>query len=368
MSAWVNVGENLLRNAASGQYYVRIKRSGHQIWKSLKTDKITVARLRKQPAIDKIMAQGSNDSLSRDNLTLGECAAAYLAQRFKRGSNSEPLKPSALLYRNRSVAMLRENCLNFDARLAQMFTVQDCHTLMDRLRAKYSARRFNGALWALRGVLEVATDADVIPKNPALKIQPARIDAAVMNLPAEEKIELLMEHLRRARQHPNRPPHSFDSFLFCSIMLESGQRPGAIALLRPEHINLKRGTVDWVPFKHSHVTDRLPMSRRMRAIFKLLLRKHPGGSVPLLPIHSPARALRTASRKLGVKPPLTPHSFRHVWSTRMAEMGVAPALAAKMRRDKDGGTMFLRTYVHPRPETLREVVAAVDKRRTALKS
>jgi integrase len=59
-------------------------------------------------------------------------------------------------------------------------------------------------------------------------------------------------------------------------------------------------------------------------------------------------------------PPLTPGSFRHIWSTRMAEMGVAPTLAAKMRRDKDGGTMFLRTYVHPRPEMLREVVVAQE--------
>ena len=354
------------RNDASGRFYAvaRTPAKPYPVLKSLKTDKESVAKLRLDRAISKIRAISSAGST--DNLTLGECAETYLGQKFKRGSNSEPLKPSAILYRRRSVAMLRENCSRFDSRLAQAFTVHDCHALMDKLREKYSARRFNGALWALRGVMEVAVDAEVLLKNPALKIQPARIDAKVMNLPAEEKIEMLMEHLRRHRQHPNRKPHSFDSFLFCSIMLESGQRPGAIALLRPEHVNLRRGTVDWVPFKHSHVTDRLPMTKRMRSIFRLLLRRHPGGNAPLLPIHSPARALRTASSKLGVKPAITAHSFRHIWSTRMAEMGVAPALAAKMRRDKDGGTMFLRTYVHPRPETLKEVVDAVDRRRTTL--
>ena len=37
---------NLVRNAASGGYYARVRIAGKLIWKSLKTDRMTVAQLR----------------------------------------------------------------------------------------------------------------------------------------------------------------------------------------------------------------------------------------------------------------------------------------------------------------------------------
>ena len=37
---------NLVRNAASGTYYARVRVDGKLIWKSLKTDRMTVAQLR----------------------------------------------------------------------------------------------------------------------------------------------------------------------------------------------------------------------------------------------------------------------------------------------------------------------------------
>lgn len=37
---------NLVRNAASGMYYARVRVSGKLIWKSLRTDRMTVAQLR----------------------------------------------------------------------------------------------------------------------------------------------------------------------------------------------------------------------------------------------------------------------------------------------------------------------------------
>jgi integrase len=307
-------------------------------------------------------------------LTLGECAVAYLSQTIKIGTSSDPLKPSSIAYRQRSVTMLRQNCAGFDRRMATDFTMQDCEMLCDRLRKKYSTRRFNGALWALRGVLEVARKSKVIKENLAKEIPPAKIvDRGWKNfpgkrrLPDEEKIELVMDYLRRHQQlqrngRTGGPPPGFNAFLFCEMMAESSQRPGSIPLLRPKHVNFKHSTVDWVPFKHSPDTTTLPMTRRMKAIFRLLLRRHPGGDEPLFPIKSPARALRRACEHFGIKPHLTPHSFRHLWSTRMAHANVAPALAAEMRRDKDGGTMFLRTYVHSRPDKLREVVKVLEQR------
>lgn len=362
---WINVGENLIRNRESGKYYVRLEHGGRDVWKSLKTDKITVARLRKDDVMAQIRAKGS-DSLTRDNLTMGECAVVYL-----QGKRDEKLEPSAYKYCERSVIMLRTYFKGFDAKLVEDFTPQDCKVLTDRLRANYSARRFNGTLWALRAIIEVAKKAKVIKENPAMEIKPEKIHHKNLDLPAEEKIELVMQRLRHQRW-PGKdgaekgPLRTFDSFLFVTLMVESGQRIGSIRLLRPEHINLKRGTVTWLPFKHAKMTDVLPMTRKMKAVFRLLLRKHTllwgqGVDKPLLPIRDPRRALQTVCKSVGIDY-LSSHKWRHICSTRMAERNVPYALAAKWRRDTDGGGTFMKVYVHPRHESMREVVKALERR------
>jgi integrase len=365
MKKWVQAAENLLRNADSGKYYVRIEHDGRDVWKSLKTTKLAVAKLKKAGAIDKIRA--ASGTLSRDNLTLGECVAAYLA-----GKRDQGLKDSSYTYCALSVQMIRAHFKGFDAKLAQDFTPYDTKVLCDRLRNKYSPQRFNGIIYSLRGILEVAVKSKVIKENPARKseVRPEKIHRKKLELPAEEKIEVLMDYLRKHRQKekngtesPKREPASFDAFLFLTLMVESSARPGSIRLLRPEHVNLKRGTVDWVPFKHSKTVDTLPMTRKMKAVFRLLLRRHSGRPQdPLLPIKSPRKALLHACAAVGITPPLTPHKFRHICSTRMAERNVPYALAAQWRRDTDGGGTFMRVYVHPRNESLRAVVKALEQR------
>jgi len=358
---------NLWRNDASQRFYAVGWTPGktYPVLKSLKTDKESVAKLRLEEALAKIRTNGS--SPSRDKMTMGECIEAYLS-----GKRDEGLKELSYKYCARSVAMLRENLSKFDARQASEFTPLDCKTLCDRLRAKYSKRRFNGALWSLRGILDVAVKSKVIKENPADDIKPAVIHQEKLELPSEAKIEQLMEYMRRHRQQERgpkgkarpsttRPPHSFDAFLFLTLMVESSARPGSIRLLRPEHVNLKHGTVDWLPFKHSTTTDTLPMTRKMKAVFRLLLMKHPGGNAPLVPITSPRKALIHACAAVEIQPALTPHKFRHICSTRMAERNVPYALAAQWRRDTDGGGTFMKVYVHPRNESLRAVVNALEQ-------
>jgi len=347
---------NLWRNEASGRFYAvaRGPRKAYPVQVSLGTDKLAVARLRLDKALAKIRNDMGADTVARNNLTLGGCVVAYLA-----GKRAQGLVPSAQAYCERCVEQLRENLAGFDGRLVEEFTPQDAKLLMDRIRSKYSNRRFNGSLWALRGILGVAVKAKVLAENVALEIEPETIGKTELVLPAEEKIELLMDRLRRG-------PQRFEAFLFCLLMLESGARPGAIRLLRANHVNLATSSVKWQPFKHSKQVDELPMTRRMKAVFRLLLGRHRREKrkpdAPLIQIVSPRKALIGACKEVGIKPALTPHKFRHICSTRMAEQGVPYALAAKYRRDTDGGRTFMKVYVHPRPESLRQVVRMLDAR------
>ena len=354
MSKWVNSGENLLRNAESGKYYVRIKQRGQQVWKSLKTDKISVARLRKQPAIDKIKARRGGDSLSRENLTLGECVASYLS-----GKKDEGLKALSYEYCERSVKMIRDNFKGFDARLVEEFTAHECKTLTDRLKGKYSRRRFNGALWTLRGILAVAVRAKVIKENPALDIKPFRLEQNARELPSNDKFYNLITQLRRNKRLKH-------TLAFVRILALTGHRPESIRRLLPEHVDLEKRVVKWPPIKHKSDFNRIPMSDELYEVLAGLLADYRGAG-PLVQVKNPRKALQTASKLAGIHPPVTPGALRHFWTTKVIEETKIPIPAiAQMRGDRDGGRTLLKTYTHLRQEALREMVAKLPGTRPSV--
>lgn len=342
MRKWIKSEQNLWRNTESGRYYARIKHAGRDAWKTLKTDKITVARLRLAGAIAKIRAAG--DSLSKDNLTLGECVEAYLS-----GKRDEGLKPSSYLYCERSVKMVRAMLPRFDERLVEEFTGQDCKTLTDRLKGKYSKRRFNGALWTLRGILGVAVRAGVIKDNVAADVKPFRLEQNARELPSNDKFYSLIAQLGRHKRLRH-------TLAFVRILALTGHRPESIRRLMPEHVDLATRVVKWPPIKHKSDFNRIPMSDELYDVLKELLAEYKGPG-PLVPVKNPRKALQTASRLAGIEPPVTPGALRHFWSSRAMETNIPVHVIAAMRGDRDGGKTLLKTYSHLRDAHVREMVA-----------
>jgi hypothetical protein len=69
---------NLVRNTASGNYYARVRVKGKLIWKSLKTDTLSVAKLR----LGDFLKQESHrveivQAASRGRMTFGDAVAIY---------------------------------------------------------------------------------------------------------------------------------------------------------------------------------------------------------------------------------------------------------------------------------------------------
>jgi len=346
MKKWIHCGECLLRNRASGTYYVRVKVGAKQVWKSLETDALSVAKLRRQAAVDRIRA-GANLP-ARTMLTLGACAAAYLEEKASAG-----LKPRALDYCRETVGMLRRHLEGFDARRVEDFTPQVARLLVERLRGHYSPVRFNGALWALRAVIEVAVRSKVISANPMAELKAARVPTARHELPTDAQFSAFMARLR-AR------PDRADALAFAQIMALTGQRPESIRRLTPQSIDLPTRLVHWPPIKHSERSNPVPMSPELEAVLRGLLARWPGKG-PLVPIKSARRALNTASREAGLPERMVPVMFRRFWTTRALEAGIPVPEVAAMRGDKDGGAMLLRTYVHPRLERMRAMVERLPR-------
>jgi hypothetical protein len=88
---------NLVRHVQSGNYYARIRVRGKLIWKSLKTDRISVAKLRLGD-FHKTERQraATHNAVVRGKMTFGDALIAYKQQR-KSDPNSQrpPAKPEA---------------------------------------------------------------------------------------------------------------------------------------------------------------------------------------------------------------------------------------------------------------------------------
>lgn len=332
------------RNDASGSFYAvaRTPAKPYPVLKSLKTDKESVAKLRLETAIAKIRAR--SDSLSRNNLKLGECVESYL-----NGKRDEGLKALSFEYCERSVKMIRDNFKGFDGKLVEEFTAHDGKTLTDRLKGKYSKRRFNGALWTLRGILAVAVRAGALKVNVAMDIKPFRLEQNARDLPSNEKFYDLIKQLGR---HPNLK----NALAFVRILALTGHRPESIRRLRCEHVDLEKRVVKWPPIKHKSDFNRIPMSGELFEILLVLVKEHKGAG-PLVPIRDPRKALQTASKLAGINPPVTPGALRHFWSSRAMETNIPVHVIAAMRGDRDGGKTLLKTYSHLRDAHVREMVA-----------
>jgi integrase len=354
MSKWLKSEQNLWRNTDSKRYYARAEYGGRDVWRTLKTDKITTARLRLPGALAKIRTE--RGGLVNGNLSFAEAAEIYKAQKFNR---KRELKPLSVEYRQLSVKMLLNALGKPAARKLDEFKSQDCLMLMEKIRKAYSPRRANGALWALRGIFEIGIDSEVITKNPAKKIEALAVQQNARDIPPDEKFYLLYEKLER---HPRLK----NTLAFARILALTGHRPESVRRLMPEHVDLAKRVVKWPPIKHKSDFNIIPMSDELYEIMVDLKKRHKG-SGPLMPLKDPRAALETASKLAEISPPITPGVFRHFWSTRMMEQTDVPIpTLARMRGDRDGGQTMMRTYGHLRQAHLREMVARIPGTRPAM--
>ena len=86
---------NLVRNVQSGNYYARIRVRGKLIWKSLNTDRISVAKLRLSDFHKEERQRAAvHTAVARGKMTFGDALANYKQQR----ENDPNIKPGTKEY------------------------------------------------------------------------------------------------------------------------------------------------------------------------------------------------------------------------------------------------------------------------------
>lgn len=345
---------NLWRDRFSGTYFCIAKVCGQPLRKSLETRSIEIAKAKLDELISTTRAQRSGKA----ELDVDEFRFAQLADVFAAGlEDAAHLKPRSKAFRVYALAKLKESWPELVTLRPRQLTPEMVEEWAEGLRRRrFSGGLFNSIVDTLRMVCDLAVDRSLMARNPvrikrasnpgAKGIVKARVQRKLKPLPADAVFRRLIRQLERE-------PKGRQAWWRVRVLAYSGERPENVRRLRPADVDLKRDVVHWPPIKHNAAVNTQPLNPKLRAVFRELLKAHPGDDTPLVPTKSARRALATASKQIGLAKPITEGVFRHWVTTRLLDAGIPAATVAQMRGDKDGGAMLLRTYSHARVEVIR---------------
>jgi site-specific recombinase XerD len=184
---------NLVRHVQSGNYYARIRVRGKLIWKSLKTDRISVAKLRltdfqreerQRAAVQKAVARGK--------MTFNDALQAY-RERLK-GDHS--IKDRSKAYREERIVALLKSWPELPQTDVSRVSKSNCLAWAAEFGKLASPSAFNNTVRTLRLILDIAIEAGARYDNPAVHIKRKKVRQKILQLPSQKQFAELVTTVR----------------------------------------------------------------------------------------------------------------------------------------------------------------------------
>jgi len=151
---------NIVRHVPSQIYYARLRVKGKLVWRSLKTERISIAQARLAD-IEREEHRKSEAGFvqATDKVLIRECIEAYRQKGFRPAKprskkDLKPLKPAALAYYEQRVQALKESWPGFEELEVRHVTEKHCSNWADKARAKMAPTVFNHTLGVLRNLFD----------------------------------------------------------------------------------------------------------------------------------------------------------------------------------------------------------------------
>ena len=195
-SDWVKTPvANLVRYKSSGIYFARLRIRGKLFRHSLKTDVISVAKLRPGDFIkDRREEMGDDSAVHSGRMTVGD-AISIFRQRL---DGQQDIKEGAKVYRRKFIDALLKSWPDLEKKPVGKVSKEECLDWARKLAAKYSASVYNKTVGTLRMILDVAIEKGARARNPAKAITKRRIQLRELHLPEAEQFNLLVESISDA--------------------------------------------------------------------------------------------------------------------------------------------------------------------------
>ena len=341
------VAENIVRNEDSGIYYLSAKISGEKVRKSLRTDSLKIAKLKRDDLLRKLRTQ-SPPSKDSKNMTLKECIE--LARAYYSEIPSYKKKPASMRYREQCLAVIEDKFPV--SRAVSTISKKETVEAFTGIAGHYSAQRHNNILDTFRKVVNIAIGAHARIDDPSDEIKKLRIVRKELFMPTREEFKSAVESIRAQGKG-----NSIQAANMVEFIAYSGMRADEAC-----HVHFDDIGEDKIKIKggehgtKNHEIRYIPINPAMR---DLLDRMAPEPGERLFTIKTPRGALQNAYNRLGVEQSRVIHGLRHLFATTCLESNITPATIGKWLGHKDGGKLVLETYGHIRDEHSQREAAKV---------
>jgi integrase len=339
--------QNLLRHK-SGRYYARAFAHGKEIWKSLRTDRFSVAQAKLSDFLKQHRAL-SGAIANRTALTFGESLKLHL-QRLADDTEGNRIKKTTDKYWRQVFAALLKSWPGLENKDVRRITPTECEAWARRFAKSSSPSRFNNTIAGLRVVLDVAVGASVIYSNPAARLKRVPIRAKQLILPTANEFNELIEHIRSAGAWCSR-----DCADFVEGLGVTGARLRDAGEIEWRDLDFKAGEIvvrgDPETGTKNWQVYRVPMVPRARLLFERMRDERPDEplTAKVFRVREAQKAINAACKKLKIAR-ITHHDLRHFFATVCIESGVDIPTVSRWLNHKDGGALAMKTYGHLRRE------------------
>src|SRR5438132_11924349 len=336
---------NLIRYNPSGNYFCRIRVRGKLIRKSLKTDVLTVAKLRLTDE-EKKHREAAQRQLAfqrgRGQMTFGDALEIYRA----RLEANPDIKSKTKDYYAQRVDSLLRTWPRLKTNNVRDLSKQDC--LDWAARYEGSATAFNNTALVLRAVVDIAVESGVIYENAAKYVTRRAVKPKELHLPDNAKFIEFAQTIENGGGRFSRDCADLVRFLAYGGFRLGEARNITWAdcdFVREEIIvrgDPEEGT------KNSEVR-RVPMIGEMKALLERLRneRRKAPATARVMQVGECQIAMDTAAKKVSIAH-LTHHDLRHLFATRCIESGVDIPTVSSWLGHKDGGVLAMKVYGHLR--------------------
>lgn len=344
---WEKTKVQYLVRHKSGRYYARLFQSGKEMWKSLKTDHLSIAQARLAELLKEHRGR-KGKQIDSANARMTFADAAELDQ--QKLDEELALKRRTRKYYREVLAALLESWPGLAEMELRRISPIALKGWAIRYGKMFSASRYNGTLSLLRRILQSAVESGVIYSNPAAGLERKAQKARHLELPTRAQFAEFIEEMQNAQ---TRDAHNCAdlakglAFTGCRIaestQIEWGDLnfgTGEILVKGDPEEATKNGEIRRVPM--------IPQARDLFAKMREERAEEPA-TAKVFRVHECQHSMDRAASKVGM-PRVTHHDLRHFFATVSIESGVDIPTVARWLGHKDGGALAMRTYGHLRRE------------------
>lgn len=338
---------NLIRYVPSGTYYARLRVKGKLIRKSLKTDLISVAKLRLAD-VEKAEREAAErqKETSQGKMIFGQAVSIYREQT----EASHLLKPASKKYRKEILQSIVKSWSGVEGLDIRKISEADCKAWALRFGNDYSSSRYNSALGILKGIFQIGVEAGSLYRNPANGLKRARVRAKTLTLPTFEQFKKFVEELADGGGRDSKNCANLVRFLAFG-----GFRKTEAANITWADCDFEKGEIvvrgDPETGTKNWTIRRVPMIPDMRKLLECLKTAKPEAlpSQPVMGVRECQKSMDRAAKAVGMTR-ITHHDLRHLFATLCIESGVDIPTVSRWLGHKDGGALAMKVYGHLRDQ------------------